>query len=255
MNSDFANTPPARLVELANLLLSSPDWLEGNLYRARTEAIQLLSPLIDQTLLKPESSAADLLLFCEQSKQYSFASICVHSYWLPKINEWFKQYPLKKCCVIGFPSGMIATELKVNEIQWCLEHGADEFDVVWNLGAAQSGDWKYLATELESIAKICEGKTVKIIFETSTLSDTQIRIGCELCVQMGISFVKTSTGFHPNGGATVQSVSLMRKVVGTRCGVKASGGIRDLRTALKMVLAGANRIGTSNGVSILETIN
>ncbi|MCX7834899.1 MAG: deoxyribose-phosphate aldolase [bacterium] len=247
--------PPQTLIELSDLLLSSEDWSGGTLYRARSDAIELLAPLIDQTLLKPEASAADVLLFCEQSKNYRFASICVHSYWLPSIQEWLGNHPIKRCCVVGFPSGMIATKLKQNEIQWSLEHGVDEIDVVWNLGAVHTGDWIYIENELKQLLEVSGNHVLKVIFETATLSDQQIRQGCEICAQIGISFVKTSTGFHPSGGATEHAVSLMRQSVGSRCGVKASGGIRDLRTALRMIRAGANRIGTSNGVSILETFN
>lgn len=251
--SNEHHLPSARLIELSSILLSTNDWTDSKLFLARNEVVELLAPLMDHTILKPEATAAELLLHCEQSRRYHFASVCVHSYWVPYVKEWLTGSNRKICCVIGFPSGMISYELKCNEIEWCIAAGADEIDIVWTIGAVQTGDWDYIENEIQALIRVSKDIPVKIILETSMLSDNQTRKGCELCANSGVAFVKTSTGFHPSGGASIETVKLMRSVVGNRCGVKASGGIRDLRSALKMIQAGANRIGTSNGVTILET--
>jgi deoxyribose-phosphate aldolase len=218
--------------------------------------------LIDHTLLKPEATRDDIVKVCREAKQYGFASVCVNPYWVSLVaselagSEVLAGTVVKVCTVIGFPLGATLTQIKIAETAATLRLGAQEIDMVLNVGAMRGGDYVAVRTDIRSIVEISHraGAIVKVILETALLSDVQKGVACVLAKMAGADFVKTSTGFGP-GGATVDDIALMRAVVGPRMGVKASGGIRTRDDFEKMVAAGANRIGASAGVKIVEASN
>ncbi len=245
--------PDPKLIALAQRLLAIDDWSPADVHSDVLCAAQMIVPMIDHTILKPEATNAEVRTICDQAKRYPFASVCVHSYWLPVVAAELKNSDCKACCVIGFPSGMHTAAVKNNEAAIAVDAGAEELDMVWNLGAVKSGEWEAVAEDICAVIDAASDRAaVKVILESATLTDLELRRGCEIALRAGASFVKTSTGFHPSGGATEHAIRIMREVVGTHIGVKASGGVRELRTALKMIVAGANRIGTSSGVAIAE---
>ncbi|MBH8597377.1 deoxyribose-phosphate aldolase [Thermoactinomyces sp. CICC 10523] len=210
-----------------------------------------LAAMIDHTLLKPEATLEQIRFLCEEAKQYHFASVCVNPFWVKEAAKLLAGTDVKVCTVVGFPLGATTTETKVFETKDAVKNGADEIDMVINIGALKSGDSETVKRDIEAVVKAAEGKLVKVILETGLLNDEEIAGASKLAKEAGAHFVKTSTGFG-NGGATVEAVRLMRKTVGTDLGVKASGGIRDQETAKKMVEAGANRIGASASVAIVS---
>ncbi|MBA4542644.1 MULTISPECIES: deoxyribose-phosphate aldolase [Thermoactinomyces] len=210
-----------------------------------------LAAMIDHTLLKPEATLEQIRVLCEEAKQYHFASVCVNPFWVKEAAKLLAGTDVKVCTVVGFPLGATTTETKVFETKDAVKNGADEIDMVINIGALKSGDSETVKRDIEAVVKAAEGKLVKVILETGLLNDEEIAGASKLAKEAGAHFVKTSTGFG-NGGATVEAVRLMRKTVGTDLGVKASGGIRDQETAKKMVEAGANRIGASASVAIVS---
>lgn len=211
-----------------------------------------LAHLIDHTALKPETTEKDILILCEEAKKHQFASVCVNPYWVEKAYHELKDSDVAVCTVIGFPLGASATEVKVFETKQAIEKGASEVDMVINIGAVKSNDFKMVQSDIEQVVHAAKGKAlVKVILETCLLTRDEIVKSCECAVKAGVDFVKTSTGFS-TGGATEEDVKLMRETVGPDLGVKASGGIRDKETVEKMVAAGATRIGASAGVSIVK---
>lgn len=214
-----------------------------------------VASLIDHTLLKPEATRADVLNICQDAVTYQFASVCVNPVWVPVVAEKLKSTSVKVCTVIGFPLGANTTETKLFEAKEALSQGAQEIDMVQNIGAVRSGYWDAVRIEVEHIAELAHEHSaiLKVILETSLLTAEEKQASCQLAVKAKADFVKTSTGFS-SGGATVDDVRLMRQVVGEGVGVKASGGIRDLKTLQAMVSAGANRIGASAGVQIVEEL-
>lgn len=208
-----------------------------------------LAALIDHTLLKPEATAAEVQRLCEEAQQHGFYSVCVSPHFASLARELLAQSPVKVCAVAGFPSGAHEAAVKAYEAARAVEQGADEIDMVMNVGAAKAGDWRRAGVDIAGVVKSAKGCPVKVIIETCLLSDEEKIAACKICRDAGASFVKTSTGF--NQGATVADVRLLRAAAGAYLGVKASGGIRDYETACKMVEAGANRLGASAGVSIL----
>jgi deoxyribose-phosphate aldolase len=208
--------------------------------------------LIDHTLLKADASTADVQKLAKEAQKYHFASVCVNPSQVPIAFEVLKDTPnVKVCTVIGFPLGATSTESKVFETKIAIEQGATEVDMVIHLGALKQGDDTYVRNDIQAVVEEARGKAlVKVILETSLLTEEQIIHACKLAVQAGADFVKTSTGFS-TGGATVEAVALMRKTVGDQVGVKASGGIRSAEDVKAMVEAGANRIGASAGVEIV----
>jgi len=213
---------------------------------------ELKGKLIDHTLLKAEASKDDIKKLCEEAEKYGFASVCVNPSYVSLCYGLLKNTDVKVCTVIGFPLGATTTNTKVFEAKEAIENGATELDMVINNGAVKSGDWNYVKSDIESINRAVteKGALLKVIIETSLLSDDEKVKICEICKEIDVGFVKTSTGFG-TAGATAHDVSLMRKVVGDKIGVKASGGIRDASSAKEMVKAGANRLGTSAGVAIV----
>ncbi len=209
-----------------------------------------IASMIDHTLLKPEATPAQVEKLCAEAAEYHFASVCVNPVYIPLAARLLDGTGVKVCCVVGFPLGAIAPEQKAAEAASCAAMGAEELDMVIHVGAAKAGDWALVQRDIEGVVKAAAGHTVKVIIETCLLTDEEKVKACEAAKAAGAHFVKTSTGFS-TGGATTHDIALMRKTVGPKMGVKASGGIRDYETAMAMIEAGANRIGASAGIAIV----
>lgn len=212
-----------------------------------------VASLIDHTLLKPEASREDILRLCAEAIEHKFRSVCVNPVWTSLVRKSLKGSGVSTCTVVGFPLGATTTEVKVFEASGAVLDGADEIDMVINIAAARAGDRDALLTDIASVAAAVHdaGAILKVILETSLLTDEQKVLVCQVAAEAGADFVKTSTGFA-GGGATVDDVALMRRTVGPDIGVKASGGIRSLEDARAMIDAGATRIGASSGVAIVK---
>jgi deoxyribose-phosphate aldolase len=212
-----------------------------------------VASLIDHTLLKPEASREDILTICAEAVKYGFKSVCVNPLWTALVHNTLKETEVRTCSVVGFPFGATPTDVKVYEARGAILDGADELDMVINIAAARAGDRSTLLTDIASVAEAAHdgGAILKVILETSLLTDEQKILVCEAAAEAGADFVKTSTGFA-GGGATVEDIALMRRTVGPDIGVKASGGIRSLEDARAMIDAGATRIGASSGVAIVK---
>lgn len=210
-----------------------------------------LAGYLDHTLLKPEATDEQVRQLCEEAKQYRFATVCVNSAFVPLCASLLRGSGVLVCSVVGFPLGAMSSESKAFETRHAIAQGAQEIDMVINVGKLQQGDFEYVFRDIEAVVKAAHGTPVKVILETALLNDEQKVVGCALSKAAGSHFVKTSTGFA-KGGATAADVALMRRVVGPEIGVKASGGIRDCATAREMVEAGANRIGASASVKIVS---
>lgn len=210
-----------------------------------------LNRLIDHTLLKADATPQQIQLLCAEAKQHHFASVCVNTCYVPLAHELLAGTDVAVCCVVGFPLGAGLTCAKVQEARCAIEKGAREVDMVINLGMAKAGDWQGVEADIRAVAEAVHPTALlKVILETCLLTDDEKVKACLAAKAAGADFVKTSTGFS-TGGATLADVALMRKTVGPEMGVKASGGVRTREDALAMVAAGANRIGTSNGVKII----
>jgi len=212
-----------------------------------------IAALIDHTILKPEATRADVVKVCREARQYGFASVCVNPYWVPLVRAELEGSPVKVCTVVGFPFGATSTEAKIAETVAALQAGAQEIDMVMNIGALRSAEQEPVKSDIQRVVKAAHeaAAIVKVILETALLDDDQKAVASTLAKLAGADFVKTSTGFGP-GGATAHDVALMRKVVGPQMGVKASGGIRTLADLKMMTAAGATRIGASASVKIIE---
>lgn len=210
-----------------------------------------IASMIDHTLLKPDATVDSVRKICEEALIYGFASVCVNPCHVPLCKSLLKDSPVKVCTVIGFPLGANTTETKVFEARNAVENGADEVDMVINIGAAKKGNVEYLKNDIAAVVKAVPGKLTKVIIETCLLTDEQKVLACLAAKEAGADYVKTSTGFS-SGGATAEDVSLMRQTVGEQMGVKASGGVRDYETAIRMIRAGATRIGASASVDIVR---
>ena len=207
--------------------------------------------LIDHTLLKPAATRAEIKQLCAEARKYGFCSVCVNPYWVALAKQELQDSEVKVCTVIGFALGATTSAAKAFEAKDAVKNGADELDMVINMGALKSQDYKAVLQDIEAVRNACKGKILKVIIETSQLTEEEKVKACELAAQAGADFVKTSTGFN-GGGATVQDVALMRKSVPATMQVKASGGIRTRADFDAMTAAGATRIGASAGVKILE---
>ena len=206
--------------------------------------------IIDHTLLKPEATPGMVTRICQEADENRFYSVCVSPVFVSLADELLTDSPVKVCTVVGFPAGVNEPDVKAYETRRALQQGADEIDMVMNVGAAKAGDWKKVGVDVEGVVNSARGHIVKVILETCLLTDEEKLRACEVCVAAGAGFVKTSTGFN-RSGASVQDVSIMRAAVGPDVGVKASGGIRDYATACKMIGAGASRLGTSSSLKII----
>ncbi len=209
-----------------------------------------LSAYIDHTMLKPEATTEDILKLCAEAARYEFAAVCINPCHVKTAVKALQGTPVKVCTVIGFPLGATTTAVKAFETAEAVAAGAAEVDMVINIGALKGGDETYVQEDIAAVVKAARGRTVKVILETALLTTEEKVLACRLARQAGAHFVKTSTGFGP-GGATAEDISLMREAVGPDLGVKASGGVRTRQAALQMINAGATRIGTSSGVTIV----
>lgn len=209
-----------------------------------------LNRMIDHTLLKANATRAQIEKLCDEALEYNFASVCVNTCWVPLAHEKLAGSEVNTCCVVGFPLGAMLTEAKAAETRLAVEAGADEVDMVINIGWLLDGEYDAVRDDIAAVVKAAGGKCVKVIIEACLLTDEQKVKACELSVEAGATFVKTSTGFS-TGGATVADVALMRKTVGDRCLVKAAGGIHTADEARAMVEAGADRLGCSAGIQIM----
>lgn len=212
-----------------------------------------IASLIDHTLLRADATRDDIIKVCREARKYSFASVCVNPYWVPVVAAELAGSPVKVCTVIGFPLGATSTESKVCETEAALRVGAQEIDMVQNVGALRSGDYDAVKADITAVVEVSHraGAIVKVILETALLDDNQKAMASMLAKMAGADFVKTSTGFSTSG-ATAHDVGLMRMAVGPDMGVKASGGIRTLDDVKTMAAAGASRIGASASVKIVE---
>lgn len=206
--------------------------------------------LIDHTLLKQDASPEQIVKLCEEAKEFDFMSVCVNPAYVPLASECLKGSGVKVCTVIGFPLGMNLTKTKVDEAALAIREGAEEIDMVINVGMLKAGHDDYVKEEIRLLKEVAGKLVLKVIIETCLLTDEEKVRVCKLAKEAGADFVKTSTGFS-TGGATPHDVKLMRETVGPEMGVKASGGVRTHEDLLAMVEAGANRIGTSNGTKII----
>lgn len=209
-----------------------------------------LNKYIDHTLLKPDATIDDIYVLCNEAKGHHFMSVCVNPCYVPFAKSYLEGSDVKVCTVIGFPIGNNLTKTKVEETQLAIASGADEIDMVINVGMLKAHQDEYVKEEIALIRQASLGHILKVIIETCLLTDEEKVRACLLSKEAGADFVKTSTGFS-KGGATVEDVSLMRKTVGPDMGVKASGGVRTHEDMMKMIEAGATRIGTSNGTKII----
>ena len=210
-----------------------------------------LNKYIDHTLLKPDASQEQIETLIEEAKKYDFASVCVNPTWVNFAAQALKATDVKVCTVIGFPLGANTPELKAFETSDAIQNGANEVDMVINIGALKSRNFDLVERDIRAVVEAAKGTLVKVIIETCLLTDDEKVKACQLAQKAGADFVKTSTGFS-TGGATVADVALMRKTVGPDMGVKASGGARSYEDALAFIKAGATRIGASSGVAIME---
>ena len=212
------------------------------------------SKYIDHTLLKAFATKAEILNLCAEANKYNFKSVCVNPCYVEYAHELLKGTDVKICTVIGFPLGSNVSEVKAFETTKAIADGADEIDMVINVGMAKDHDYDALYDDIKAVVDAANGVLVKVIIETCYLTDEEKVEVCKIAVKAGADYVKTSTGFGTSG-ATVSDVKLMRETVGENIGVKASGGIKTKKDFLKMIEAGASRIGTSNGVQIMEELN
>ena len=213
-----------------------------------------LAKMIDHTNLKPTATEADIRTICAEAREYGFASVCANPVHVPLLKQELEGSSALVCCVVGFPLGANAKEIKAAEARQAVAEGADEVDMVINIGALKAGQTDTVQEDIAAVVHAAAGKTVKVIIETCYLSDEEKRTACRCAMDAGAHFVKTSTGFG-SGGATAEDVKLMREVVGDTLQVKASGGIRTLDDAKAMIEAGADRIGASAGIAIVDALS
>ncbi len=211
-----------------------------------------LNKYIDHTALKPNCVEADIKKLCEEAKQYDFASVCVQPYFVKYAASQLKGTDVKVCTVIGFPLGANTMETKVFETENAYQNGCEEFDMVINIGALRNGEYDYVRDEIKAVVAAAKGKCVKVIIETFYLTDEEKKIVSRLCCEAGATFVKTCTGFN-DGVATVHDVKLIKESIVEPMKIKASAGIRNREQTMELIEAGANRIGTSAGVKIMES--
>lgn len=207
--------------------------------------------LIDHTLLKPQAQMKDIVALCQEAKQHDFKSVCINPCWIPVAKNELKGSDVLVCTVIGFPLGAMSTNAKVLEAKDAVDAGADEVDMVLNIGQLLGGNLEYVTNEIRLIKEAIGDKTLKVILETCLLTDEQIESACKCCMEAKADFVKTSTGFNTSG-ANVHVVEVMKRTVGDVCEVKAAGGVRTKEDLDAMVKAGATRIGTSNGCALVD---
>lgn len=214
--------------------------------------MQDVARMIDHTLLKPEATEEQIITLCQEARDYHFASVCVNPAWVKLASQQLQGSDVKVCTVIGFPLGASSPDVKAFETKKAIEDGAHEVDMVINIGAMKSGNYEVVLEDIKAVVEAAGNDALsKVIIETALLTKDEKIKACELSVQAGADFVKTSTGFS-KGGATIEDIALMRKTVGPEIGVKASGGVRSAEDAKNMIEAGATRLGASSGVAIVK---
>ena len=212
-----------------------------------------LAKMIDHTLLMPEATVADVVSLCEQAVELGTYSVCVSPTFVVTAVANVSN-GIKVATVCGFPSGKHESSVKAAEAKLSAQQGADEIDMVIDLGRAIMGDWDYIQSDVAAVRAATMGKVLKVILETAALSDEQIAEACRRCEAAGADFVKTATGFHPSGGADVRAIKVMHETVGGRLGIKASGGIKTAEFAQELIAAGATRLGLSGSRAILDGV-
>jgi len=210
-----------------------------------------LNQRIDHTLLKADATQADIKKLCEEAKTYHFASVCVNSYWVAYCKEQLAGSDVSVCSVVGFPLGAMSTQAKAFETKQAIMDGADEIDMVINIGELKAGNYDAVKRDVEAVVHAAQGKCVKVILENCLLSEAEIIKGCEICVKAKADYVKTSTGFSLSG-ASIKDVALMKAAVKGQCRIKAAGGITTHQEMTDMIEAGADRIGTSRGIQLIS---
>ena len=211
-----------------------------------------IAKYIDHTILKPEATVEDVKKLCKEAREYNFASVCVNGCYANLVSTELTGSDVKTCVVVGFPLGAMTKEAKAFETSDAIKNGANEIDMVINVGALKDKNYTLLKEDIEAVVNAAKGKAiVKVIIETCLLTDEEKVKACEISKEAKADFVKTSTGFS-NSGATKEDIALMRKTVGDDLGVKASGGVRDYKTAMEMINAGASRIGASASIAIVN---
>lgn len=212
-----------------------------------------IASVIDHTTLKVDTTKEDIKQLCEEAKAAKFFAVCVSPYFVRYAATQLEDTPVKIVTVIGFPFGFSATPAKAEEARRVLEEGVDEIDVVVNINAVKSGDWNYVRNDIQTMIFLAHqrGRIVKVIFETGLLTKKEMEKLCEICAELDVNFVKTSTGYYKKG-ATVSAIKYLRKLLPKKIKIKASGGIRSAKKANAMIAAGADRIGTSSGIKIIE---
>lgn len=209
-----------------------------------------LNKYIDHTLLTPNATQKDIAQLCKEAIKYQFYAVCVNGVHTAFAKKALQQSAVKLAAVVGFPLGASTTATKVFETQDAIQKGADEIDMVLNIGALKEGELSKVAQDIKAVREASSGKVLKVIFENCYLTDEEKRIACRLCLENEVDFVKTSTGFGTSG-ATLEDVALMKEVIGNQAQLKASGGIKDRATAQKYIDLGATRLGTSSGIAII----
>lgn len=210
-----------------------------------------LNKYIDHTLLKPEATKAQITKLCQEARQYDFASVCVNTCYVPLAKELLAGSDVKVCCVVGFPLGAMDTVSKAFEAKTAVANGAQEVDMVINIGALKDKDYDYVTKDIAAVVEASKPAIVKVIIEACLLTDEEKVEACKCSMNAKAEFVKTSTGFSTHG-ATPEDVALMKKTVGNVCKVKAAGGVRSYDDAMKMIEAGADRLGCSAGIKVME---
>ena len=242
---------------MLNRRMTEPKWTyygAGCEFATDPYAPENMVKYVDHTLLKPGATPEQIDALCDEAITYGFASVCVNPSNIAHVARKLSGSKVAPCCVVGFPLGATTPDMKACETQMAIALGAKEVDMVINIGAAKAGDWALVQHDIQSVVSVAKGRAlVKVIIETCLLTDDEKVQACLASKRAGADFVKTSTGFS-TGGATVKDVRLMRTTVGPNMGVKASGGVRDYASAVEMIQAGANRLGTSSGVKIAQGV-
>lgn len=248
------NLTPQEIEQIAERIKELLTELSGKAALPVNLDAESLAKMIDHTILRADASRADVVKLCREARRHGFFSVCVNSTWVALAHRLLKGSPVKVCAVVGFPLGAMSPRVKALETREAIREGAQEIDMVINIGALKSGDRKLVLEDIAAVVKACKPEKVlcKVILETSLLTNPEKVLACRLSMQAKADFVKTSTGFS-TGGATVEDIALMaRTVAPKKLGVKASGGVRTYADAMRMIAAGATRIGASSSVNILE---
>lgn len=240
---------PGPMGDTSKVTATVPPWLGSNAAQLRG-----IGRYIDHTLLQPEATREQVVQLCLDANAFGVKAVCVNGCWVKLGAECLRASEVVVAAVVGFPLGAMSRDAKAAETRLAVDGGAGEVDMVISIGHAKAGDWAYVENDIRGVVEAAGTAPVKVILETGALTEQEIVAGCTAARNAGAAFVKTSTGFHPSGGATLEAVRLMRRTVGGEMGVKASGGIRTAGAAVEMLAAGANRLGTSNTAALAQLL-